>query len=45
MRAMLLERLREPLKLVERPDPLPSVGEVRVQVDGLRRLPDRPSCC
>ena len=32
MRAMLLERLREPLKLVERPDPLPSVGEVRVQV-------------
>src|SRR5271165_3447381 len=32
MRAMLLERLREPLKLVKRPDPLPSVGEVRVQV-------------
>ena len=32
MRAMLLERLREPLKLVERPDPLPSVGEVRVRV-------------
>jgi len=32
MRAMLLERLREPLKLVERADPLPSVGEVRVQV-------------
>jgi alcohol dehydrogenase, propanol-preferring len=32
MRAMLLERLREPLKLVERPDPLPSAGEVRVRV-------------
>jgi alcohol dehydrogenase, propanol-preferring len=32
MRAMLLERLREPLKLVERPDPLPSAGEVRVVV-------------
>src|SRR5271155_779336 len=32
MRAMLLERLREPLKLVEGPDPLPSVGEVRVRV-------------
>ena len=32
MRAMVLERLREPLKLVERPDPQPSAGEVRVRV-------------
>jgi len=32
MRAMVLERPGEPLKLVERPDPLPSEGEVRVRV-------------
>jgi alcohol dehydrogenase, propanol-preferring len=32
MRAMVLERLGEPLKLVERPSPLPAAGEVRVQV-------------
>jgi len=32
MRAMVLERLGEPLKLVERPDPVPSDGEVRVRV-------------
>lgn len=32
MQAMVLERLREPLKLVERPDPLPAAGEVRVRV-------------
>jgi alcohol dehydrogenase, propanol-preferring len=32
MRAMVLERLGEPLKLVERPNPLPADGEVRVRV-------------
>jgi propanol-preferring alcohol dehydrogenase len=32
MRAMVLERPGEPLKLVERPDPLPSDGEVCVRV-------------
>ena len=32
MRAMVLERPGEPLKLVERPDPLPYDGEVRVRV-------------
>ena len=32
MRAMMLERLGEPLKPVERPDPQPSRGEVRVRV-------------
>lgn len=32
MRAMLLERFGEPLKLVERPDPQPMKGEVRVRV-------------
>ena len=32
MRAMVLERPGESLKLVERPDPLPSDGEVRVRV-------------
>ncbi len=32
MQAMVLERLGEPLKLVERPDPLPGDGEVRVRV-------------
>lgn len=32
MQAMALERLREPLKHVERPDPEPSRGEVRVRV-------------
>ena len=32
MHAMVLERLGEPLKLVERPDPRPSNGEVRVRV-------------
>ncbi|MDE1973585.1 MAG: zinc-dependent alcohol dehydrogenase family protein [Hyphomicrobiales bacterium] len=32
MRAMVLERLREPLKLEERPDPRPAAGEVRVRV-------------
>jgi threonine dehydrogenase-like Zn-dependent dehydrogenase len=32
MLAMVLERPGEPLKLVERPDPQPSDGEVRVQV-------------
>ncbi|HXW41093.1 MAG TPA: zinc-dependent alcohol dehydrogenase family protein [Xanthobacteraceae bacterium] len=32
MRAMVLERLGEPLKLVERPDPEPAAGEVRVRV-------------
>jgi len=32
MRAMVLERPGEALKLVERPDPLPSDGEVRVRV-------------
>src|SRR6201997_1181693 len=32
MQAMVLERLGEPLKLVERPDPKPADGEVRVQV-------------
>ena len=32
MRAMVLERQGEPLKLVERPDPQPAAGEVRVRV-------------
>ena len=32
MQAMVLERPREPLKLVERPDPQPSQGEVRIRV-------------
>ncbi len=32
MQAMVLERPGEPLKLVERPDPLPGDGEVRVRV-------------
>lgn len=32
MRAMVLERLREPLKLEERPDSRPAAGEVRVRV-------------
>ncbi|MGA9892225.1 MAG: zinc-dependent alcohol dehydrogenase family protein [Xanthobacteraceae bacterium] len=32
MRAMVLERLGEPLRLVERPDPEPSGGEVRIEV-------------
>ena len=32
MRAMVLERLHEPLKLVERRDPEPSPGEVRIRV-------------
>ncbi|HSZ66845.1 MAG TPA: zinc-dependent alcohol dehydrogenase family protein [Xanthobacteraceae bacterium] len=32
MRAMVLERLGEPLRLVERPDPEPSDGEVRIEV-------------
>jgi propanol-preferring alcohol dehydrogenase len=32
MQAMVLERLGEPLKLVERPDPAPGDGEVRVRV-------------
>ena len=32
MQAMLLERLGEQLKLVERPDPMPGDGEVRVRV-------------
>jgi len=32
MRAMVLERLGEPLKLIERPDPRPADGEVRVRV-------------
>ncbi|MDE2283261.1 MAG: zinc-dependent alcohol dehydrogenase family protein [Hyphomicrobiales bacterium] len=32
MQAMVLERLREPLKLEERPDPRPAAGEVRVRV-------------
>jgi len=32
MRAMVLERPGQPLKLVERPDPVPADGEVRVRV-------------
>src|SRR6201996_4144245 len=32
MQAMLLERVGEPLKLVERPDPVPGGGEVRIAV-------------
>jgi alcohol dehydrogenase, propanol-preferring len=32
MRAMVLERRGEPLKLVERPDPRPADGEVRIRV-------------
>ena len=32
MQAMVLERPRTPLKLVERPDPQPAYGEVRVRV-------------
>ena len=32
MQAMVLERLREPLRLVPRPDPEPGGGEVRVKV-------------
>jgi alcohol dehydrogenase, propanol-preferring len=32
MRAMVLERLAEPLRLVERPDPQPRDGEVRIRV-------------
>src|ERR1700731_5451720 len=32
MRAMVLERLGEPPRLVERPDPEPSDGEVRIEV-------------
>jgi len=32
MRAMVLERLGESLRLVERPDPEPAAGEVRVRV-------------
>ncbi len=32
MRAMVLERLGHPLKLVERPNPLPASAEVRVRV-------------
>jgi len=32
MQAMVLERLGEPLKLLQRPDPLPADGEVRVRV-------------
>ncbi|HUI15842.1 MAG TPA: zinc-dependent alcohol dehydrogenase family protein [Xanthobacteraceae bacterium] len=32
MQAMVLERLREPLRLVERSDPVPAAGEVRVRV-------------
>ena len=32
MQAMVLERLGEPLRLVERPDPEPGDGEVRVRV-------------
>jgi propanol-preferring alcohol dehydrogenase len=32
MQAMVLERLGEPLKFVERPDPRPADGEVRVRV-------------
>jgi propanol-preferring alcohol dehydrogenase len=32
MLAMQLEQLHEPLKLVERPDPIPGAGQVRVRV-------------
>jgi len=32
MRAMVLERIGEPLRLLERPDPLPADGEVRIAV-------------
>ena len=32
MRAMVLERIGEPLRLVERPDPAPGDGEVRIEV-------------
>ncbi len=32
MQAMVLERLGEPLKFVERPDPQPADGEVRIRV-------------
>jgi alcohol dehydrogenase, propanol-preferring len=32
MRAMVLERIGEPLRLVERPDPAPAGGEVRIAV-------------
>jgi propanol-preferring alcohol dehydrogenase len=32
MQAMILERLREPLSLLELPDPTPSVGEVRIKI-------------
>ena len=32
MLAMVLEKLREPLKLLERPDPRPAPDEVRVRV-------------
>jgi alcohol dehydrogenase, propanol-preferring len=33
MKAMVLENIGGPLKLVERPDPLPGPGELRVKID------------
>ncbi|GLQ76724.1 alcohol dehydrogenase [Mesorhizobium huakuii] len=33
MRAMVLESIGTPLKLVDRPDPLPGVGEIRLKVE------------
>ncbi|WP_095088837.1 zinc-dependent alcohol dehydrogenase family protein [Mesorhizobium sophorae] len=33
MRAMMLESVGTPLKLVDRPDPMPGVGEIRLKVE------------
>ena len=43
MRAMVLERQREPLRPAELPDPEPAPGQVLISVARLRRLPHRPA--
>ncbi|TIW16613.1 MAG: alcohol dehydrogenase, partial [Mesorhizobium sp.] len=33
MKAMVLESIGTPLKLIDRPDPIPGVGEIRLKVE------------
>ncbi|TPK59565.1 hypothetical protein FJ546_21060 [Mesorhizobium sp. B2-4-19] len=33
MKAMVLEKVGAPLKLVDRPDPMPGTGEIRLKVE------------
>lgn len=44
MKAMVLEKPGQPLVLVERPDPLPGPGQIRLKVEACARLPDRFAC-